>query len=267
MIRAFATLFRIRLSLLNGVAALSGLLLFPRTPDLSAGAAAAAGVALLAAGGSALNQVLERDIDAAMKRTMGRPIPAGLLSAATAIGAGTLTIVSGLILLVSASVNSLPPLLGIAALVGYLLVYTPLKRRTPLALPLGALCGAVPPLIGWTIAGGTPGDYRISILCGLFFLWQMPHFWLLQRRYATDYRMAGIPLADTGRGLLDLWVVALSVSMLMLPLFGLVSPSAAVTFSLFPVLLIGLALTRAERPLFTCLNLFPLLLTITFLQG
>lgn len=265
MIRALATLFRIRLSLLNGVAALSGLLLFPRSPDLQSVAAAAVGVALLAAGGSALNQVLERDIDAAMKRTMGRPMPSGLLSATTAAGAGTVAIAAGLILLRIAGGTTVPPLLGAAALIGYLLIYTPLKRRTPLALPLGAICGAVPPLIGWSVAGGTPGDYRISILCGLFFLWQIPHFWLLQRRYDADYRAAGIPLADTGRGLLGLWVVALAVSMLMLPLFGLVTPAAALTFSLFPILLIGLALYRAERPLFTCLNLFPLLLNVMFL--
>ncbi len=266
MIRAIATVFRLKLSVLNGISALAGYALFPHSVSVLSAGVVCGGVTLLAAGGSALNQVLERDIDALMTRTRQRPLPDGRLTALAASCAGAGAVLAGLVLL-GASGSVAAPLSGAAALAGYLLVYTPLKRRTALALPLGAICGATPPLIGWCLAGGVPSDYRIIILCGLFFLWQMPHFWLLQERHAADYRRIGIPLADISRGLLILWVVALSVATLLLPLFGLIVPSAALWFFPFPLLLVWLALTHAGRPLFTCLNLFPLLLTFMFLRG
>jgi protoheme IX farnesyltransferase len=266
MISALAALFRIRLSLLNGVSAVTGVLLLP--PPLPRIAMVACfGVTLLAAGGSALNQVMECDSDAAMNRTRHRPLPTGRMAVAAAIRAGACAIMAGLVLLGSGGAGVMPPLFGAAAVAGYLLVYTPLKRRTSLALPLGALCGAVPPLVGWSLAGGAAFDYRIMILCGLYFLWQMPHFWLLQRRHTDDYRTVGIPLADTGRGLLWLWVAALSVGTLMLPLFALVTPSAALWFFLFPLLLVTLTFAQGEKYLLPCLNLFPLLLTFMFLRS
>lgn len=261
MIRTLATLFRLRLALLNGVTALAGVLLFP-APVLTATLLAAFfGVALLAMGGSAFNQLLERDLDALMTRTKLRPLPLGSMSAAAAALAGTGAILAGLALL-AVSGGILPPLLGLAALAWYLALYTPLKRRTTLVLPLGALCGAFPPLIGWTLAGGAPNDYRIITLAGVLFIWQIPHFWLLQERHGADYRLAGVPLVAAGPGLFGLWTVALSAATLMLPAFGVIGRPAALWCAAFPAPLLLLALTRYRRPLFVYLNLFPLLVML-----
>ena len=153
MIRRLSRLFRLPLSLMNGIAALGGYCLFPAPRSSAAMMIACSGVTLLAMGGATLNQVLERDIDALMTRTDQRPLPRGEMTPAVATSIGFGVILAGSALLLTAD-GLLPALLGLAALVWYLAVYTPLKRRTPLALPLGALCGAVPPLIGWCLAGG-----------------------------------------------------------------------------------------------------------------
>lgn len=267
MIFRLSRLFRLPLALMNGIAALGGYCLFPAPRSGEAMLITSAGVALLAMGGAALNQVLDRDIDALMARTMQRPLPRGEMppAAATFIGGGV--IMAGSAMLFTAG-GPLPVLLGMAALAWYLAVYTPLKRLTPLALPLGALCGAVPPLIGWCLAGGDPTDFRIITLAGLFFIWQIPHFWLLQKRHADDYRRAGIPLSEIRPGLFGLWLVALTATALMLPAFGIIGRQAACWYGLFPIILLTMALCRSERSLFSYLNLFPVLVTLTLLaQG
>ena len=261
MIRTLVTLFRLRLALLNGVTALGGYFLFPAPIHAVALLAAFCGVTLLAMGGSAYNQLLERDTDALMNRTMLRPLPQGRLSAATAAFAGAGAILTGLALL-TATGGILPPLLGLAATAWYLAVYTPLKRKTSLALPLGALCGAFPPLIGWTLAGGAPTDYRIITLAGLLFIWQIPHFWLLQERHGADYRRAGFPLVVIRGGLFGLWIVALTAAALLLPAFGLIGSPTVMWYVAFPAPLLLLSLMRSRRLIFICLNLFPVLLTL-----
>lgn len=268
MIRVLARLLRLRLALLNGVAALGGCLLFPAAPEKTAMWTAFLGVALLAAGGSALNQVREQDLDRLMTRTRLRPLPNGDLTIRAATTIGVAAILAGLALLGSTG-GTLPALLGVTALAWYLAIYTPLKRRTPLALAIGAVCGAVPPIIGWCVAGGNPTDYRIMLLAGLLYLWQIPHFWLFQRRYADDYRRAGLPLFsaptdETGLpGIFGLWIVALIAAAMLLPAFGIIPPHAAVWYALFPLPLIVMSLLHSESALFSYLNLFPLLVTLT----
>jgi heme o synthase len=267
MIRRLLRLFRLPLALMNGIAALGGYCLFPAQRSGETMLIACAGVTLLAMGGTALNQVLERDIDALMIRTRLRPLPRGEMTPAAATSVGCGVIMAGAAMLFTAG-GLLPVLLGLTALAWYLAVYTPLKRRTPLALPLGALCGAVPPLIGWCLAGGALTDFRIITLAGLFFIWQIPHFWLLQERHAADYRRAGIPLFAIRPGLFGLWLVALTATALMLPAFGIIGHNAAYWYALFPSLLLIMALCRCERSLFSYLNLFPVLVTLTLLiQG
>ena len=267
MFTLLSKLFRLRLALLNGVTALAGGCLFPAPIQPVPLLASFCGVTLLAMGGSALNQLLERDIDALMVRTMLRPLPQGRLSATTAALAGSFAILAGLVLL-AVTGGILPSLLGVAALLCYLAVYTPLKRKTALALPLGALCGAFPPLIGWTLVGGVPTDYRIIILAGLLLIWQIPHFWLLQERHEADYRRAGIPLIGmeakpTGRNVLFwLWLIAFIAGAMLLPAFGMIGRPAALWYAAFPVPLILLALMRSSRLLFCYLNLFPVLVTL-----
>jgi protoheme IX farnesyltransferase len=186
----------------------------------------------------------------------------GELTAAAATSIGCAVIMAGCAVLFTIG-GTLPVLLGLAALAWYLAIYTPLKRRTPLALPLGALCGAVPPLIGWCLAGGDPTDFRITTLAGMFFIWQIPHFWLLQQRHADDYRRAGMPLLAIRPGHLRLWLVALTATALMLPAFGLIGYVGACWLSLFLSILLATAVCRREPPLFTCLNIFPALVTLT----
>ncbi len=266
MIRALISLFRVKLSLLNGISALAGYLLFPSPIQLLPALAACAGVSLLAAGGSALNQVLERDLDGIMARTRMRPLPQGTMTPVGASVAGGVVIIAALLLLFTAG-GAVPALLGAAALLWYLAVYTTLKPKTSLALPLGALCGAFPPLIGWTLAGGHPGDYRIITLAGLLFLWQIPHFWLFQRRHADEYKQAGIPLfgnaGTTGlSSFFWLWMAAFCAGAMLLPAFGLIARPGALWYALFPLPILFLALFRSGNLLFPYINCFPLLVTL-----
>lgn len=270
MTGALARLLRVKLSLLNGIAAVGGYLLFPSAIELHGITAAFVGVSLLAAGGSALNQVLERDLDSRMARTKLRPLPMGHMTAAQATAIGTGITLAGLLLLFSAG-GLLPALLGAAALFWYLAVYTPLKRRTSLALPIGALCGSFPPLIGWCLAGGPPTDFRILFLAGLLFLWQVPHFWLYQQRHQNDYNQAGIPLffsRNRGSGqspFFWVWIIALSAGALLLPAFGIIERPLAQWYVAFPLSLVPIALFFTDRLLFRYLNLFPLVVSIILL--
>ena len=261
MIRMAARLLRLRLSLMNGIAALGGGLLFPAPHNKTTLLAACVGVSLLAMGASALNQVLERRLDSLMTRTMGRPLPRGEMTPAMALCLGIGVILTGFVILLTVG-GALPALFGLTGLVWYLGVYTPLKRKTPLALPVGALCGAVPPVVGWCLAGGSPLDFRIILLAGLLYLWQVPHFWLFQQRYAEDYRRAGIPLFQLHKGQFGLWIVALAAAAMLLPLFGLAGRQPIVWFVVLSLPLAASWLSRSERLRFSCLNLVPLLIAL-----
>jgi protoheme IX farnesyltransferase len=267
MIRILSRLFRLRLALLNGIACLGGYLIFPSEPEKASLAAALSGVVLLAAGGSALNQVQERDLDRIMARTMFRPLPRGEINPPAATVIGVLCILAGLLMLGATGYPS-PPLLGAAALALYLGLYTPLKRRTPLALAIGAVCGALPPVIGWCCAGGSPTDYRVMLLAGLLYLWQIPHFWLIQRRHADDFLRAGIPLFGTrtegtcSTGLCRLWIIALVAAAMLLPAFGIIERHVAFWYAALPLSLIIVFRFRTESALCSYLNFFPLLVTL-----
>lgn len=270
MMILLAQLFRPRLALLNGVTALGGYCLFPAPVNGGLLLAVFSAVTLLAMGGSAFNQLLERDIDALMNRTMFRPLPQGRLSGLAVILIGAVTALAGLFLL-AATGGLVPALFGGLALAWYLAVYTPLKRRTTLALPLGALCGAFPPLIGWCLAGGAPTDSRIVILAGLLFIWQIPHFWLLQERHVDDYRRAGIRLVNfraPGVGPVSLvlvWGSALTAATLLLPLLGGMGRHMIPLFLAIALIPPLLAVQRSERLLFPVFSLFPLAITALLL--
>ncbi|WP_224984908.1 protoheme IX farnesyltransferase [Geomonas agri] len=250
---------------MNGMAALGGYLLCRAQPQLDA-LSLFAGVVLMACAASAFNQVLERDLDAIMDRTRLRPLPAGELGLAGGVTIALLTLVAGVLLL---NVHGLLPLcLSLFTLLWYLLVYTPLKRRTPFALLVGAVCGALPPLIGWSAAGGAVTDFRIVLLCGILYLWQVPHFWMLQKRHADDYRRAGVPLfvPRSFRGpapFLVLWLVAMIAATLMLPVFGLIAGQHAPLWCIaFCLPLVLYPFERWEGAAFAGVNIFPALLTL-----
>jgi protoheme IX farnesyltransferase len=150
------------------------------------------GILLLAMGSSALNEVQEHKLDALMPRTANRPIPRGDLSPAMAAGIAVAMAVAGFLLLLLAH-NLTSALLGALALAWYNGFYTPLKRVSAFAVVPGSLIGALPPAIGWTAAGGHLTDPSVLALAFVFFIWQVPHFWLLVGLHAEGYEAAGYP--------------------------------------------------------------------------
>lgn len=150
------------------------------------------GTGLVAAGSSALNQVLERDLDALMERTAQRPLPAGRMHPDAALLFGVALSIVGLIEL-TVFVNLLTALLGTLALASYVFLYTPLKRVSSLATVIGAIPGAIPPLMGWT-AVANQIDLGAWVLFGILFLWQLPHFLAIAWMCREDYARAGLPM-------------------------------------------------------------------------
>jgi len=163
-----------------------------------------AGTAFLCGGASTLNQYLERDADALMERTRRRPIPGGRIRPEEALVFGLALSAAGLAVL--AFVNPLTLALGAASLVSYVLAYTPLKRVTSLCTVVGAVPGALPPLMGWAASRGSLGAAGWGLFA-ILFLWQLPHFLAIGWLYRDDYARGGFPMlavtdrdgASTGR--------------------------------------------------------------------
>jgi protoheme IX farnesyltransferase len=170
----------------------------PASIDLASLAITCLGTALVASGASAINQVDERDTDRLMNRTRTRPVADGRMSAGEGrVIALVLSAVGLLLLRVGASTGA--ALVALATLVTYALIYTPLKRRTSLATVVGAVPGALPPLIGWSAAGGSLLGAAPWSLFLLMFLWQLPHFLAIAWMYREDYTRAGLrmlPVVD-----------------------------------------------------------------------
>jgi protoheme IX farnesyltransferase len=154
--------------------------------------AALAGTAFVAAGAAVLNQVLERRTDALMLRTRGRPLPAGRVTATEGAVFGWALSALGLGLLLWRS-GPLAAAVAALTLLSYLAIYTPLKRRTPFATLVGAVPGALPPVIGWAAAQRSL-DGGAFVLFAIIFLWQVPHFLAIAWLYRDDYARAGFPM-------------------------------------------------------------------------
>ena len=150
------------------------------------------GTALVSGGASVLNHVMERDADALMRRTANRPLPAGRMDPDAALLFGVLLGIAGLLELALA-VNLLTAFLGAVALAGYAFVYTPLKRVTSLATVIGAVPGAIPPMMGWSAVRGEL-DLAAWVLFGILFFWQMPHFLAIAWLCREDYARGGFPM-------------------------------------------------------------------------
>jgi protoheme IX farnesyltransferase len=173
------------------------------------------GTSLVAGGTSALNMVVERDVDALMHRTAHRPLPSGRITLVTAWSfAWTISALGALELLLF--VNATTALLAVATLVVYVFVYTPLKRRTSLATLVGAIPGALPIVGGWT-AAGAPLDARPAVLFSIMFLWQLPHVLALSWIYRDDYARAGLRMmsVDDAEGSATFRQAALDASALL----------------------------------------------------
>ncbi|MCD6186922.1 MAG: protoheme IX farnesyltransferase [Desulfuromusa sp.] len=208
-----------------------------------------AGVGLLAAGCSALNQWQEQDLDIRMERTQQRPLPTGKLSPAAALVLASLAISCGSLLL-SSLPGSMPLLLGLLAVIWYNAIYTPLKRHTPFAAIPGAICGALPPLIGWTAAGEALLTHKSLILAGTLFVWQIPHTWLLLCRYRDDLQRSGLPnifeTIPTQRLLKinNCWLTSLFLCYLLFPLFEFIKSQSLIYFFISGLFIIFMAMLR-----------------------
>jgi protoheme IX farnesyltransferase len=223
-------LFKMRLTILVLLTTFVGFDLGWRGPmDLGLMLHTMLGTALLAAGASALNQLLERDYDAKMRRTRDRPLPSGRITPEAALLIGGVCAGAGLICL-ALTVNPLTAWLGALTLASYLFVYTPLKRITTLNTAIGAIPGALPPLMGWTAARGEVTGEGWSLFAILFF-WQLPHFLAIAWMYREDYARAGfvmLPVIDptgarTGKQALSHTLGLLPVSLCPF-IFGLAGP-------------------------------------------
>jgi heme o synthase len=154
---------------------------------------------LSAGGAGAVNHFYDRDIDARMSRTAGRPIPAGRISPGAALAFGCALALLSLLEL-SLAVNPLAAALSFAGFLGYVFVYTVwLKRRTPQNIVIGGAAGAVPPLVGWAAVRGSVGGTAVMLFFIVFF-WTPPHFWALSLLAQRDYARAGIPMLPVVRG-------------------------------------------------------------------
>ena len=182
-----------------------------------------AGVFILACGCGALNQYQERALDARMPRTCRRPLPAGEIRPRAAL-IFALTLMPAGLLLLQRGGGTAAALLGLSAVIWYNGVYTGLKQRTAFAVFPGALVGAIPPAIGWVGAGGSLADPRLLSLCGLLFLWQVPHFGLLLLAHGEDYARGGLPVLSDLLSrrqlarLVNLWLLGTATAGLLLPL-------------------------------------------------
>ena len=150
------------------------------------------GIFFLACGSSVINHLQERRIDAMMARTRKRPLPSHKISFSSALAvAMTETLAGSLILYLSSGLTAL--ILGLLAMIWYNLIYTNLKRITPHAVIPGSVIGSIPPLVGWVAAGGQLFSVPALILAVFFFVWQVPHFYLLAIKYGHEYTEAGLP--------------------------------------------------------------------------
>jgi heme o synthase len=174
------------------------------------------GTLLVASGTGALNQFLERDFDAQMRRTARRPLASGRMRPPYALWLGISLSLAGAAYLAFA-VNALACLLAVITLISYLFLYTPLKRKTPLCTLAGAFPGAVPPLIGWAAARGRL-DAEASVLYAMVFFWQFPHFMAIAWMYREDYARARYLVLPPGE-LRDRFVVwqTFVVSLALIP--------------------------------------------------
>ena len=186
------------------------------------------GVLLLAFGSAALNHYQEKEFDSMMDRTKSRPIPSGRIASKNALAVSGVLILSGSLVLLIGS-NLLAFSLALLNLFWYNFVYTLLKRKSSFAIIPGSLVGAIPPIIGWVAGGGNLFDPQILAIASFFFIWQIPHFWLLLLVMDKDYQQAGFPTLtqifsrDQLSRITFIWIVSTAVTGFMITLFGLVS--------------------------------------------
>lgn len=266
-VRQFTALIRPRLVAAVALTAMAGGALVPGSSPSQLLIAALA-TSSAAAGCGVLNQLQERQLDRRMLRTRNRPLVSGHLPSSAAIA-----LIIGFWSLSVLLLRSTPVALGLCALAAicYNLLYTPMKVRASLALIPGALCGALPPLIGWYASGGETPSIGLMIYSLLLLLWQIPHFVLLETLHAEDYRSAGLPTLGrlfAGKQLplfVTLWMAAMAVGTATALALSLFPPLFLIATLIILVIMSGMLLT--SRGAIPARILFPLhLLTMLILS-
>jgi protoheme IX farnesyltransferase len=271
--RDFVALAKPRLNLLVVASTLVGYAMAPGEPlGLVAVAGLLLGTGLVAGGASAFNQVFERDLDALMRRTRTRPLPDQRLQPVEGVLFGTAITLAGLLMIVAAS-NLLAGAVALATLLSYVVVYTPLKRKTSFGTVIGAIPGALPPIIGWAAVEGSLSLQAWSLF-GIMFLWQLPHFLAIAWMYREDYARAGYPMLpvlepdgrSTGRQsvVYSAALVPLSLAPTLMRMTGTIYFAGALVLGLaFLYLALKFARTRsvgdARRVFFASIVYLPLL--------
>ena len=255
---------KVRISLPVTLSALAGYVLFLGRIDAQ-GLFMAAGVFFMSCGSGALNHWQERRTDRLMPRTKSRPIPSGKISSVQGF-----MIVVGYVSLGSLILILTNPLISLAlawaTLFFYNLVYTPLKRVTAFAVIPGSMVGSIPPVIGWTAAGGGMFSEAILIVAAFFFIGQIPHFWLLLLLFGNQYKLAGLPsLTDIFsevqiKRITFTWILTTIASALLVLLFVITKPVLFIILALYIIFLVAF-LTRSVygREKFKALPAFHLL--------
>jgi protoheme IX farnesyltransferase len=188
------------------------------------------GIFLLACASSVLNHMQEYKTDALMTRTMYRPIPSGRVKPRTVLFFAIALLAAGSLWLGLAT-NMLTLGVGLTTFVWYNAVYTPLKKKSAFAIIPGSLVGALPPIAGWTAAGGNITDPRIMVIAAYLFIWQIPHFWLLLMLYGKDYEKGGFPVLtqvfsdEQLKRITFMWLIANVLFAMLIPVFGIVNYS------------------------------------------
>jgi len=200
----------------------AGVWLAPQQPSAPRAAAVLLGTGMVVGAANILNNYLERDVDGLMRRTWGRPLPAGRVEPGTALALG-IALPAFAIPMLAFAANPLTALLALVALVSYAFVYTPMKRWSTAALFVGAVPGAIPPLMGWTAATGSI-DAQGLALFALLFVWQLPHFLAISIYLKEDYARGGLKVFALvhGERAAKIWAVGTSAILVpvgMLPAF------------------------------------------------
>jgi protoheme IX farnesyltransferase len=274
MISDLVSLTKFRLSALVVLTALIGIVLAPGPHDYLRCALSLVGIAILVASANAFNCYMERDTDLFMERTKDRPLPAGRLSPEIALAFASFLFIVAMTLLFRFA-NILTSALGLLAFFSYLALYTPMKRQSMLALFVGAVPGALPPMMGWTLVRGEL-NLTAWILFGILFLWQLPHFIAIAMYRQQEYERAGLKTLPGTLGWrqasqqLFLYTFLLIVVSLLPSLFSLAGPlyffSAAAMGFLF-LALCAKSLINFPQPAKTRLVFFATLVYLPLLLG
>jgi heme o synthase len=278
----YLQLTRPRLSVMALLTVAAGAILASAgAPDWGIVAHAVVGAALVAAGASALNQLMERGVDARMQRTQDRPLPAGKLQPGEVLVFGIGSATGGVAYLALTLPHALAAVAAALTFLTYVFVYTPLKRRTPLNTLVGAVSGALPPVIGWTAVRGSV-NAEIGALFVVLFLWQVPHFLAIAWIYRADYGRAGLcmlPAVDPEGNMIGRQMVCYCLALVAASLMPVVVGGAGPVY-LAGALLLGLgflvcavgfaqrrSLARARAVLRASLIYLPALLTLLLLDA